>query len=154
MKSIDILLADDDKDDRLIFKDALAELSIATKLTMVNNGEQLMEYLSITETLPDVLFLDVNMPRKNGMECLVEIKRHALLKKLPVIIYSTSYDREKADQFYNNGAQHFICKPADYNELKDVIYRALSFLQETNSKSLKENFVITNQKSLSDHLNY
>ncbi|HUR30799.1 MAG TPA: response regulator, partial [Saprospiraceae bacterium] len=70
-----ILLADDDEDDRLIFKEAINEVRIKTKLTMVNDGVQLMEYLQTTEDeLPHIVFLDLNMPRKGGIDCLKEIR--------------------------------------------------------------------------------
>ncbi|MGZ3902669.1 MAG: response regulator, partial [Bacteroidia bacterium] len=96
--TINILLADDDKDDRYFFEKALKTLSIKAQLTISEDGEKLMAYLlKHSEKLPDVLFLDLNMPRKNGAECLTEIKLHEKLKKLPVIIYSTSLHDDVAD---------------------------------------------------------
>ena len=70
-----ILLADDDQDDCLLFKEALDELAITVQLTAVQNGEELMQLLNKAEILPDLMFLDLNMPRKNGMECLFAIKQ-------------------------------------------------------------------------------
>lgn len=123
---INILLADDDKDDCLIFKEALEELELSTQLTTVYDGEQLMQLLSKNSgELFDVLFLDLNMPRKNGFECLEELKRSEQLKSLPVIIFSTSYDQSIADQLYKNGAQHYICKPTDFSKLKKVVHQAI-----------------------------
>lgn len=87
-----ILLADDDNDDCLLFKDALGDLPLATHLTIVRDGEQLMLLLNAKEELPDVLFLDLNMPRRNGFDCLSEIKENEKLRSLPVIIFSTSFD--------------------------------------------------------------
>jgi DNA-binding NtrC family response regulator len=148
--TLNILHADDDKDDCLFFKEALAELSIITSLITVNDGEQLMKHLmGVSENLPHVLFLDLNMPRKNGFECLVEIKKHALLKKLPVIIFSTSYDEQKANALYESGAYCYICKPPDFNELKKAIHSALLLVKENNSKPSKENFLITRLKTRS-----
>jgi CheY-like chemotaxis protein len=87
-----ILLADDDTDDRFFFEKALNELSLNTHLTTVHGGEQLMEYLlENTKNLPDVLFLDLSMPRKNGIECLSEIKENKQLEAVPVIMFSTSF---------------------------------------------------------------
>lgn len=149
-KPISVLLADDDEDDCLLFAEALEELNLSTQLTTVRDGEQLMRLLSkVAYDLPLLLFLDLNMPRKNGFECLAEIKKTIKLSHLPVIIFSTSFDRKVADQLFKNGAHHFICKPTDFHELKDVIHRAITLVSEnfTNtvgnfSQPIKENFVL------------
>ncbi len=121
-----ILLADDDKDDRFFFKDALSKLSIPNKFTSVDDGEQLMSYLTKnSHTLPDVLFLDLNMPRKNGAECLTEIKLNKKLQHLPVIIYSTSLHETIADELYENGAHYYVRK-GDLVELKKTLQRVLT----------------------------
>ena len=141
---INILLADDDADDCLFFKDALDELCVSASLSIVNNGAELMNFLknNLSE-LPHILFLDVNMPRKNGAECLHEIKQDTSLKKIPIIIYSTSAHPATVDTFYQNGAQHFICKPADFDTLKCVIKKALEFGQQNKAmKPAKEFFLI------------
>ncbi|MEO5602661.1 MAG: response regulator [Cyclobacteriaceae bacterium] len=106
-----LLLADDDKDDGFFFSRALQKIPIATHLTIVDDGEKLMMYLNKNlKQLPDVLFLDLNMPRKNGSECLVEIKKDEILKELPVVIYSTSLYEDTADLLYKNGAHYYIRK--------------------------------------------
>src|SRR5688500_7807458 len=108
---IHVLLADDDSDDRYFFEKVLTELPIATHLITVEDGEELVAYLSENSgKLPDVLFLDLNMPRKNGLECLSEIKQNEKLKRLPVIIYSTSMNENVADILYNNGAYYYVRK--------------------------------------------
>lgn len=145
--SINILLADDDKDDCLFFKDAILELQLSVQLTTVNDGEQLMKLLFSTKNLPHALFLDLNMPRKNGFECLMEIKKHSTLKNLPVIIYSTSYEKEKANQLYNRGAHYYICKPSDFEELKHVVNKAIMLVKENNAQPTKETFLINKLKS-------
>lgn len=145
-----ILLADDDNDDCHIFKDALEELELASQLTTVADGEQLMQLLTKNSgEFFDVLFLDLNMPRKNGFACLEEIKRSPQLKSLPVIILSTSYDQSIAYKLYQNGAQHYICKPADFSELKKVIEHALKLiLKGETSQPSKEKFLLNCQKSI------
>ena len=91
---LNILLADDDLDDRSFFEKALEEIPIATKLVMVYNGEQLMDHLDNKANLiPDILFLDLSMPRKTGFECLVEIKENKRLKDIPVIMFTTSFTK-------------------------------------------------------------
>jgi CheY-like chemotaxis protein len=131
-EKIQILLADDDKDDCFLFREALSELPVATNLVTVHDGEQLMSYLMEHQSkLPNVLFLDLNMPRKNGFECLTEIKHTDVLKDLPVIMFSTSYPRDMGYEqdiikvLYNIGAQDYIRKPEDFNKLKQVIHSML-----------------------------
>src|SRR5687767_4454358 len=110
-----ILLADDDKDDSMLFQDILDELPLSTHLTAVFNGEQLMQLLNNTkEQLPDILFLDLNMPRKNGFDCLLEIRQTERLQLLPVIIYSTSYEPEIVNLLHKYGAQFYIRKPNNF----------------------------------------
>ncbi|MES2688851.1 MAG: response regulator [Bacteroidota bacterium] len=126
-----ILLADDDKDDCGFFHDALQQLPIETTLTTVSDGEQLMNYLAENkEKLPAVLFLDLNMPRKNGFECLSEIKQDEKLKDLPVVIFSTSDSRDKINSLFKSGAQVYIRKPGDFEQLKEVIHHALPIATE------------------------
>lgn len=142
--SIHILLADDDRDDRFFFQDALSELSIPTQLTTVEDGEKLMTYLSEnSDKLPDVLFLDLNMPCKNGPECLAEIKSNKQLQKLPVIIYSTSLHDTVANELYKNGAHYYIRK-TDLTELKKVLYRVLTMMVEKKfARPLRNKFILS-----------
>lgn len=132
--TIQLLLADDDKDDCDLFKEALDELPVTADLLMVHDGEQLMQLLSKKDPLPQMLFLDLNMPRKNGFECLSEIKKNDLLKDLPVIIFSTSYDSDIVNLLYTTGAHYYISKPNEFDKLKDVIQRALSSVVQNHTK--------------------
>jgi len=152
LKHLNILLADDDADDTLFFKEALGELKLSTHLATVPNGEHLM-HLLINETnqLPDVLFLDLNMPRKNGFECLLEIKESEKLKHFPVIVFSTSFEQEVVNTLYKNGAHYFIRKPSEFSQYKKIILQALTLvMKENTAQPSKENFVITLEKQL-DH---
>jgi len=135
-----LLLADDDDDDCLLFKQALAELPIATHLTTVEDGEQLMHWLTTnTGPLPQALFLDLNMPRKGGYDCLVEIKADQRLRELPVIILSTSFEKEMADRLHKIGALSCVIKPANFSQLKYVIQHVLSLLTpEIGAESVTE----------------
>jgi len=141
---LNLLLADDDEDDCLFFKEALEDLPVESFLTTVNNGEQLMRELNArTERLPDIIFLDLNMPRKPGFECLREIKQDEKLKSLPVIVYSTSLETDVVDLLYENGAQHYIRKPGDFTLLKKVIFKAIKTAVTGNpTKPPKEKFII------------
>lgn len=144
-QNINILLADDDQADCHLFKDALEELPVSAHLTIVHNGEKVIEELTKQgNKLPDVLFLDLNMPRKNGFATLGEIKRNNVLQKLPVIIFSTSSELEAVKRVFRDAAHYYICKPDDFSQLKKVIYEALTLItQRDNSLPLKENFRIT-----------
>ncbi len=145
---LNILLADDDKDDCLLFKEALEELQLQTTLTLVHNGQHLLNLLKKdSDKNFDVLFLDLNMPRINGFECLEEIKRDDKLKSLPVIIFSTSNDLSVADKLYNSGAQHFISKPSNYSILRKIIQEALFLVAEKNSSQPpREKFLLRSLK--------
>lgn len=145
LQNINILLADDDKADCLLFKEALEELPVSTSLTIVHNGEQVIEELTRKgNKLPDVLFLDLNMPRKNGFASLGEIKRNIELQNLPVIILSTASERETVKNVFRDAAHYYICKPGDFSHLKRVIYEALTLItQEDNPLPPEEKFMIT-----------
>ena len=146
-RPLHILLADDDKDDRFFFKMALDSLNIPTQLVAVVDGEKLMEFLAENaDQLPDVLFLDLNMPRKNGFECLSEIKSDPLLKHLPVIIFSTSFELEVVNLLFKNGAQFFMRKPAEFSQLKKIIQQTVQRITgETIGQPGREGFVLTVQ---------
>lgn len=121
-----VLLADDDKDDCFFFREVLEELGVSAILKTVNDGEELMQLLLANpEQLPDMLFLDLNMPRKTGIECLSEIKMDNRLKHLPVFIFSTSFKMEVVDMLYDMGAYHYIRKPSEFINLRKVIKEAL-----------------------------
>ena len=147
---LNILLADDDNDDCIFFKAALEKLPLSTYLTTVKEGEQLMQLLTDeTKGLPHVLFLDLNMPRKNGFECLSEIKLIKKLNQLPIIILSTSFNHDVVNLLYHNGAQYYVPKPAEFSQLKKVIQQTLTLIAQNNiSQPTRENFVITPQKSV------
>jgi CheY-like chemotaxis protein len=139
--SIHILLADDDKDDCLLFREALDELPFPSQLTTVNNGEELMTLLQ-KKALPSMLFLDLNMPRKNGFECLAEIRQDERLKRLSIIIISTSFDQEIVKLLHANGASYYIRKPQEFETLKKVIHKAVSLVSGEVSKTDTDNFVL------------
>ncbi|HVD99055.1 MAG TPA: response regulator [Cytophagaceae bacterium] len=141
---IQILLADDDPDDRLFFKDAFEEIKIKTNVQTVNDGVQLMEYLTKEGvTLPQVLFLDLNMPRKTGMDCLKEIKRIDKLKDIAIAIYSTSSSEEDIEETFVSGANVYIKKPSDFNALKKILSEVVTTnLQYQTSGLNRDNFIL------------
>lgn len=117
-----ILLADDDEDDRQFFTDALAAIAPSLKLTTVQDGEELIKNLMKSKTHPpDFIFLDLNMPYKNGLECLKEIKSMDAIKNIPVLIYSTSTNSDQIETTYQNGANLYIQKPNNFDGIIRVL---------------------------------
>ncbi|MEO7306170.1 MAG: response regulator [Ferruginibacter sp.] len=131
MNKLNILLADDDTDDCLFFQQALSALAEPVNFSAVYDGEQLMQLLMHeTVQLPDILFLDLNMPRKNGFECLTEIKKQERLKGLPVVIFSTSGAHEHMSILFKTGANVYIRKPDNLAQLVQVIQHAFPMATE------------------------
>ncbi len=141
---INILLADDDENDRMLFKEAFEELKIKTIVFTVNNGTQLMDYLKAKNTiLPDILFLDLNMPRKNGLECLKEIRANKKLKNISIAIYSTSASENDIVETFCLGANVYINKPSDFASLKEVLSKTvITAHQFQDTPFNKENFLL------------
>ena len=146
-KVLNILLADDDNDDRYFFAKALNQLPVAHTLQTVADGDELMTWLSKHSTqLPDVLFLDLNMPCKNGRECLEEIKQHEKLKFIPVVIYSTALSDESADLLYQIGAHYYLHK-CDFSELHKAIQQVLNLLTKSPAQPARTEFVFSMQEA-------
>lgn len=138
-----VLLADDDEDDRFFFAKALKKITIPTDFTCVEDGEKLIEYLTKNvDKLPDILFLDINMPCKNGFECLTEIKANDQLKQLIVVMYSTSLQDSMADVLYQTGA-HYYFRKGDFSDLVKYLQLVLTMLEVKDfERPLREDFVV------------
>lgn len=132
-----IYLVDDDEDDRMIFAEALFEIDNKVMLTYAHDGYQLMELLYMQPNhLPDIIFMDINMPRKDGLKCLEEIRNNDGFKKLFVIILSTSSDPSIIDKAFNLGATFYAVKPSTFENLKSFIKQVLQidwFVLEKNN---------------------
>lgn len=141
---IKVLLAEDDIDDRYFFEKVLKSLPVSTELAIVEDGVKLMSYLAEnSEKLPDILFLDLNMPRKNGTECLSEIKQNERLKHIPVIIFSTHKHGKDSDILYEKGAHYYIRK-TDMIELAKDLHHILKLMVENKfERPVKEKFNLT-----------
>jgi CheY-like chemotaxis protein len=140
-----ILLADDDEDDRLFFKDAFEEMRMKTVVQTVNNGQELMNLLAQPDTvLPHILFLDLNMPFKTGIECLNEIRRMSHLKDIAVAIYSTSASEEDIEETFVKGANVYIKKPNDFGTLKKVLSEVITLNWQYHTSGLnRDNFLLS-----------
>jgi CheY-like chemotaxis protein len=135
-----ILIADDDEDDRMLFSDALRQISGEIELSMAEDGVELLTMLKAADPLPDVLFLDLNMPAKNGFESLQEIRQDPRLRQLPVIIFTTTANHHTVDQLFGLGARYFIQKPTDFNVLIRLI-RTILDADIAGSPDSKKEFV-------------
>ncbi len=140
-----ILLAEDDSDDQYLFRYVLESLKFPFTLTIVTDGEELMELLTNkTNPLPDILFLDLNMPRKNGAECLIEIKKLEHLRQLPIIICSTAREDNSTVLLHEHGAKYYLMKPDQLHQFKQLIKKAIEQTRQTgNLQPLLKDFMLT-----------
>lgn len=120
----DILLADDDEDDVIVFKLAVKDLPGTILLTHVNDGEKLL--LKLEEMLPDIIFLDINMPCKDGKQCLKEIRANRRYDVVPVVMLTSLGYTSYIEETYNAGANLFVIKPASISDLTNKISRILN----------------------------
>jgi CheY-like chemotaxis protein len=128
-KPIDILLAEDDEDDYLLIAEALEESRLANKVHWVKDGEELLDYLCRRGNYanpeesprPGIILLDLNMPRKDGREALQEIKSDPALRKIPIIVLTTSKTEEDILRSYDLGVNSFIRKPVQFEDFVEVI---------------------------------
>ncbi|MFB9121192.1 response regulator [Bergeyella porcorum] len=139
-----IILADDDEDDRMFFTDAFDELKINTKVTTFKDGAELMDYLNTEDIqIPELLFLDLNMPKKSGLECLKEIKANPKLSDIAIAIYSTSSSEEHIEETFVGGANIYIKKPNDFNTLKKVLSDVVTINWQYHTSGMnKDNFLM------------
>jgi CheY-like chemotaxis protein len=139
-----ITLADDDEDDRMFFTDAFEELKINTVVNTVNDGVALMNFLNAPESiLPNIIFLDLNMPLKSGIECLKEIKADSKFKDMVIAIYSTSSSEEDIENTFVLGANIYIKKPNNFGKLKEVLSEVVTINWQYITSGLdKDNFLL------------
>ena len=136
-----IFLAEDDVDDLMLFTEALDDIGLQNKLIVSKDGVELMKNLDTkVPPAPRAIFLDLNMPRKNGFECLREIRDDDKLKALPVIILSTSGNSTAVDTTYVLGATAFLRKPPSFALLKKMIETILA--SDLEGKRSKEEFFL------------
>ena len=139
-----VILVDDDPDDRMLFEEAFSELRIESSLFLFQNGLELLDYLYSPETsVPDLIFLDLNMPIMGGMETLENIKRSEKYSNVPIAIYSTSSHERDIEDTFARGANIYITKPTDYNKLKRTLDEVLKIQwQYSAGELLFDNFVM------------
>lgn len=118
-------MAEDDEEDVGLFKDVLVDLEVDVNLEVVTNGIELMKKLEEAEVFPDLIFLDLNMPLKNGMLCLQEIKTNQRWKNIKVVILSTSSHQDQIKAAYDKGADFYLTKSANYTDFKNSVAACL-----------------------------
>ena len=136
-ESIEVLMAEDDEGDQILVRKAFARSRAINTLTIVNDGEELMRYLRREPPYaearhPDLLLLDLNMPKKDGREVLREIKQHPLYKKIPVIIFSTTNNEHEMRRCYELGANSYITKPNSFEHLIKTVAALRSYWIQTS----------------------
>ena len=137
-----ILLADDDEDDRYVFNDVIREVNPGIKTEVVSNGLQLMDLLQ--HFAPDLLFLDLEMPYKNGLECLVEIRNNAALEKLPVVVFSSTTRPANIQTAYEMGAHLFLIKETSFIEYTASL-KAILKLNWSEPNVIREQYCVNNR---------
>jgi CheY-like chemotaxis protein len=139
-----IFVAEDDADDRMFFEDALKVIKTQAHLTFANDGLELMRHLEqvIAPPPPDLIFLDLNMPRKNGFECLEEIRGSERLKDIPVVIFSTTSSDNAINETYRQGANYYVCKPLSFPLLVKAIETVLEMEMWQRPRPDREQFFL------------
>lgn len=138
MHLLNILIADDDPDDRELAEEALAMTPYGSTLSFVRDGRDLIDYLegtgdyaSQSVRLPDLILLDLNMPRMDGRAALKHIRESEKLKHIPIVILTTSKDDRDVTNAYMNGANSFITKPSDFDEFVTTLNKAAEYWSKT-----------------------
>jgi CheY-like chemotaxis protein len=138
VKSKNIFLVDDDVDDQLFFTDALREIDSGISCSIANNGKEALEYLRELKLLPEILFLDLNMPFMNGYECLSQLKNEPRLSRIPVVIFTTSNDPKDAEITHQLGAEVFLSKPPEFGQLREKLEKILALDFSGNSQLISQ----------------
>jgi CheY-like chemotaxis protein len=138
----DILLADDNKEDCLLFEKAIMDIDVHTRLTTVTNGEELLQLLS--HYIPQVLFLDLEMPYKNGIQCLQYIRENKTYERLPIVVFSSTSRMNNIQVAYGFGANLFFTKPKVYEELIASLYSILK-MDWSDPDAITEQYFQNNQ---------
>ena len=119
-----IFLVEDDEDDQLFFIECIEQITNATLFGLANNGEEALNKLENSDTLPDMIFMDINMPRISGLECLIAIKKNTHFHNIPVVMLST--DAGQAELTHHLGANAFIKKPTDCKTLQAKVEQMIN----------------------------
>lgn len=124
-----ILLVDDDEDDQVFFTEAIEEMDASIHCSIAENGKKALIKLNESADLPDIIFMDINMPELNGFDCLKELKKCVRLRTIPVIMLSTSVSTRDKTSAIELGAEMFFTKPSSYKKLGSLLKSVFHSLQ-------------------------
>lgn len=141
MNPLHILFADDDSDESYLFNEALEHSGLEINLSHANNGNNLLSFLK-NNPLPDLVIIDINMPYKDGLEALSEIRSYPEFAALPLIIYSTAKNAKSIDLSYKYGADLFVVKPNNFDGMVKVVKKICNIDWKNNRKLSREDFLI------------
>jgi len=141
-QNLHILLAEDDEDDSHFFQEAISSINKNYRLTIVNNGEKAIQYFKEAILMPDFIFLDINMPMVNGIECLKRIKSLHPSNDISIIMLSTSMSEKMVESSYRYGANMFIQKPTNFNDLIKYLDYCIHNLRHV---SIQKGFVLNKE---------
>lgn len=142
--TLNILLGEDDPDDSSLFLQAIDDSNITSCVHVADNGLKLVSRLrNAKDNIPDIIFLDINMPLKNGLECLQTIRSEDTFNKVPIIIYSTSKNNREIEFCYEKGANYYVVKPFTYKAIVSMISDFCNRDWEIEAGSSLKNFVVS-----------
>jgi len=144
MPPLHVLFVDDDSDESYLFNEALEHSGLNIRLSKANDGNHLLSYLH-SEPTPDMVFMDINMPYKDGLEALSEIRSNSKFANLPLVIYSTSKNEESIEACYQKGADLFVVKPQNFDGMVSVVKRVCTVDWKNYKKPSREEFVISTE---------
>jgi len=148
MKAVDtqtltVLFVDDDADEFYLFNEALEQTSLSVNMVRAKDGRQLLNLLT-TQSLPDVIFMDLNMPYKDGTETLFEVKENPNFQHIPVIIFSTSNNPAQINRCYENKATYYVVKPETFDDITKVVKKVFSIdWKRGEHQPSRQDFVLT-----------
>ena len=144
-KVLKVLFVDDDSDELYLFNEALEQSGLSVSLSRAQNGNQLLELLSNEET-PDIILIDINMPHKDGIEALSEIRSNTNFNNIFIIIYSIAVDKALIKKVYDIGANLYLIKPNDFEGMLTVVKKVFSIDYENFTRPVREQFVVNLNK--------
>lgn len=136
-----ILFVDDDTDESYLFNEALEHAGLNIQLSKAKNGDDLLAFLS-NKPLPDLVFIDLNMPYKDGLEALTEIRKNDKFERLPLVIYSTTKNDFHIDSSYKHGANLFVVKPDNFDRMVHIVKKVCTMDWKNFRSPKRDEFLI------------